>query len=163
MTHRHDRCQINIERDHNCFGCGRLNEYGLQLAFFPDARDGVRTHFVPESRFEGYAGMVHGGVISTVLDEVMAWSLYRNQVFAVTAELSVRYRAPLKVGESTQAIGWEVSRRGRRINMAAEIVRDAGGTVISRAKAVFMQVSEAQADEWQSRYLGTGAHLIDED
>lgn len=147
--------QINIAADHNCFGCGRLNEHGLQLSFYSHERGGVQSSFVPEVRFEGYDGMVHGGVISTVLDEVMAWSLYRQETWAVTGELTVRYRAPLRVGEETTAVGWTVGQRGRRIEMAGEIVRDSDGSVIARATAIFVAVPEDQAETWRQRYLGS--------
>jgi acyl-coenzyme A thioesterase PaaI-like protein len=98
--------------------------------------------------------MVHGGVISTVLDEVMAWSLYRREIWAVTGELTVRYRAPIRVGERTRAIGREVSRRGRRIEMAGEIRRESDGAVLARATAIFVEVPASQAAEWRARYLG---------
>jgi len=147
--------QITIETDHNCFGCGRLNEHGLHLSFLAHERGGVQSSFVPAGRFEGYGGMIHGGVISAVLDEVMAWSLYRQETWAVTGELTVRYRSPIRVGEETRAIGWMTGRRGRRIEMAGEIVREADGAVLAKATAVFVAVPEAQADEWRRRYLGT--------
>jgi acyl-coenzyme A thioesterase PaaI-like protein len=146
--------RINVDLDHNCFGCGKLNACGLQLEFHADDRGGVWAEFVPAERFEGYTGMVHGGIISTVLDEVMAWSLYRQQVWAVTAEMTVRYRAPIAVGERTRATGWEVSRRGRRIEMAGEIRRQRDGAMLATATALFIRVPEAQAAAWRARYLG---------
>lgn len=146
--------RINVDLDHNCFGCGKLNATGLQLEFHADARGGVWTEFVPAARFEGYTGMVHGGVISTVLDEVMAWSLYRQQTWAVTAEMTVRFRAPIRVGERTRAAGWEVSRRGRRIEMAGEIRRQEDGAVLATATALFIRVPETQAAAWRERYVG---------
>lgn len=156
MTARTDPAdQINIETDHNCFGCGLLNEHGLRLSFFPHERGGVRAEFTPAARFEGYDGMVHGGVISTVLDEVMAWSLYRQETWAVTGELTVRYRSPIRVGEATRAVGWMTGRRGRRIEMAGEIVRASDGAVLARATAVFVAVPELQAEAWRQRYLGS--------
>ena len=153
--------RINVDMDHNCFGCGRLNAYGLQLTFYPHEQGGVWAPFVPAERFEGYTGMVHGGVISTVLDEVMAWSLYRKQVWAVTGALNVRYRSPIRVGEKTQAVGWQVDQRGRRIEMAGEIRRDSDGAVLARATATFVQVPEAQAAEWRARYLRDAGQLIE--
>lgn len=147
--------QINIETNHNCFGCGRQNQHGLRLSFFPHERGGARAEFTPAARFEGYDGMVHGGVISTVLDEVMAWSLYRRETWAVTGELTVRYRSPIRVGEATLAIGWETGRRGRRIEMAGEIVRESNGFVLARATAVFVAVPESQAEAWRNRYLAS--------
>lgn len=145
--------QVNVDTDHNCFGCGRLNQHGLQLSFFAHERGGVQASFVPADRFEGYDGMIHGGVISTVLDEVMAWSLYRQETWAVTGELTVRYRSPVRVGEETRAIGWMTGRRGRRIEMAGEIVREADGVVLAKATGIFVAVPEAQADEWRQRYM----------
>lgn len=153
--------RINVDMDHNCFGCGRLNAHGLRLAFYEDECGGVWTPFVPEARFEGYTGMVHGGVISAVLDEVMAWSLYRHQVWAVTGELSVRYRAPIRVGERTRAVGWQVSRRGRRIEMAGEIQRESDGAVLARATAAFFIVPDSQAAEWRRRYLRDAGQAIE--
>lgn len=153
--------RINVDMDHNCFGCGRLNAHGLQLTFHPHERGGVWTSFVPEVRFEGYSGMVHGGVISTVLDEVMAWSLYRHEVWAVTGVLNVRYRAPIQVGEETRAVGWEVERRGRRIEMAGEIRRVRDGVVLARATATFVQVPESQAAQWRERYLRDTGDVTD--
>ena len=153
--------RINVDMDHNCFGCGGLNSHGLQLSFYPHEQGGVWTLFVPEKRFEGYTGMVHGGVIGTVLDEVMAWSLYRNQTWAVTGSLSVRYRAPIQVGERTRAVGWQVDRRGRRIEMAGEIRRESDGAVLARATATFVKVPESQAEEWRARYLRSGGQFVD--
>ena len=74
----HEDEPINLLQEHNCFGCESLNLHGLQLQLHHDAKsNGVWTLFTPDIRFEGYGGMVHGGIIATVLDEVMAWSLYR--------------------------------------------------------------------------------------
>ena len=156
----HNDERINVDMDHNCFGCGQQNAYGLQLKFYPDEQGGVWAPFVPAARFEGYTGMVHGGVISTVLDEVMAWSLYRNQVWAVTGALNVRYRAPIQVGERTRAVGWQIDRRGRRIEMAGEIRREDDGAVLARATATFVQVPDAQAEEWRARYSRDSGQLI---
>ena len=151
---------INVDLDHNCFGCGDLNAHGLHLRFYPDERGGVWSPFVPAERFEGYTGMVHGGVISTVLDEVMAWSLYRNEIWAVTGTLAIRYRSPIRVGERTRAVGWVVDRRGRRIEAAGEIRREEDGKVLASATATFVQVPEAQAEEWRARYLGDAGRLV---
>jgi acyl-coenzyme A thioesterase PaaI-like protein len=139
--------------DHNCFGCGRLNEHGLQLNLTSDPDgNGVRTAFVPASRTEGYTGVVHGGIISTVLDEVMAWSLYRHGIWAVTGQLTTRYRKPIELGESTTAIGSIVRDRGRVLEMRGEIRRDADGVLLADATATFFRVPPSQAENWQERY-----------
>lgn len=139
--------------DHNCFGCGRLNAHGLQLQLVPDPDgDGVRTRFVPALRTEGYTGMVHGGIITTVLDEVMAWSLYRQGIWAVTGQLTTRYRKPIQIGEETTARGLFVRDRGRAVEMRGEIRRDIDGVLLADATATFIRVPESQAIAWRDRY-----------
>jgi acyl-coenzyme A thioesterase PaaI-like protein len=151
------------EEDHNCFGCGRLNEHGLQLDLVPDPDgDGVRAAFVPPVRTEGYTGMVHGGIITTVLDEVMAWSLYRHNIWAVTGSLTTRYRKPIPLGEQTTARGFLVRDRGRAIEVRGEIRRDADGALLADATATFVRVPESQARTWQERYGAIGNRVTAE-
>lgn len=139
--------------DHHCFGCGRLNEHGLRLDLRPDpAGEGVCARFVPPPRTEGYTGMVHGGIITTVLDEVMAWSLARREIWAVTGQLTTRYRKPIVLGEATTATGYFVRDRGRAIEMRGEIRRDADGALLADATATFVRVPARQAAEWRARY-----------
>lgn len=141
--------------DHNCFGCGRLNTHGLHLELVPDPDgDGVIARFVPSLHEEGYTGMVHGGIISTVMDEVMAWSLYRQGIWAVTGELTTRYRKPVLLGEPTIARGSVLRDRGRAIEMHGEIRRETDGLLLAEGKATFIRVPRHQAADWQQRYGG---------
>jgi uncharacterized protein (TIGR00369 family) len=153
---------INIANDHHCFGCGRLNLHGLQLRFFANDDDnGVWAPFTPTDAFEGYEGVVHGGIVCTILDEVMAWSLYREQTWAVTGQLSTRFRKPVLVGVPVRAIGTILKDRGRVIEVRGEIRREADGQLLAEATGTFFRVPEAQAAAWTERYLGAEA-LVDE-
>lgn len=144
--------------DHRCFGCGRLNEHGLRLQLVPDPDGyGVFTSFVPPPRTEGYTGMVHGGIITTVLDEVMAWSLARHGIWAVTGQLTTRYRKPVMLGEATTATGFLLRDRGRAIEMRGEIRRDVDGILLADATAMFVRVPDAKATEWRERYGSFGS------
>lgn len=151
---------VNDVNDHNCFGCGTLNTCGLRLTMYPNADgNGVWAPFTPAPRFEGYPGMIHGGIVCTVLDEVMAWSLYREEIWAVTGSLQVRYRRPLAVGEALRATGAIARNRGRTVEMRGEIRREADGALLAEATATFVRVPASQAEAWRERYLGaeTGA------
>jgi acyl-coenzyme A thioesterase PaaI-like protein len=142
-------------RDHNCFGCGRLNLHGLHLELYADPDGpGVTCRFVPPPHTEGYPGMVHGGIISTMLDEVMAWSLYREGIWAVTGELTTRYRQPMAVGEPMVARGWLVADRGRVLDVYGEIRREADNSILAEGNARFVRVAPSQAAAWQERYGG---------
>lgn len=145
---------INVVNDHHCFGCGRLNLHGLQLTFYENGGgNGVWAPFTPSEAFDGYGGIVHGGIVCTILDEVMAWSLYRERTWAVTGQLSTRFRKPLLVGEPVRAIGRIVKDRGRVIDMHGEIRRASDDVVLAVGTAAFFRVPEAQAATWNERYL----------
>ena len=147
--------------DHNCFGCGKLNDHGLHLELFPDLEsDGVISWFTPPPHAEGYTGMVHGGIISTMLDEVMAWSLYRLGIWAVTGELTTRYRKPLVVGEPVVARGWMTQDRGRMIEVRGEIRGEADGVLLAEGTAKFVRVPASQAQAWQERYGGVARQEV---
>ena len=149
--------KINAIDDHRCFGCGRLNPHGLRLTFFRLADGtGVWAPFTPQRDHEGYAGLTHGGIISTVLDEVMAWSLYDREVWAVTARMSVAFRRPVEVGEPTRAVGAMVADRGRLVEVAGQLLRARDGVVLADAAGTFARVPAAQALAWRERYLGSG-------
>lgn len=145
---------VNVVTDHHCFGCGRLNLHGLQLTFYenPDG-NGVWAPFTPTAAFEGYGGIIHGGIVCTILDEVMAWSLYREQTWAVTGQLNTRFRRPVPVGEPVRAIGRIVKDRGRVIDMYAGIRRASDDVLLAEGTATFCRVPKSQAEEWSARYL----------
>lgn len=146
-----------VADDHRCFGCGRLNPNGLRLAFYAEADgSGVWAPFTPAPDHEGYAGVTHGGIVSTVLDEVMAWALYGRGVWAVTARIGVAFRAPVEVGVPTRATGRLVADRGRLLELAGELRRATDGRLLAEATATFARVPEAQARAWRERYLGSG-------
>lgn len=145
-----DPARLNQRDDHLCFGCGRLNPFGLQLTFAADG-DGVRTDFVPGRLREGWAGATHGGILATVLDEALAWTLFHHQIWAVTARLAITYRRPAPVGAPLSARGRITRDRGRIVEVAGE-VRDAAGAVVAEATAVFVRVSAEQRARLERLY-----------
>lgn len=146
---------INSAADHYCFGCGRHNPSGLHLHFYPVEGDdaAVWAPFTPQREHEGYMGMVHGGIISTILDEVMAWSLYRLDIWAVTGRLSISFKKPVEVGVPTRAVGRIVEDRGRLLDVAGALIRESDGAVLAESEAVFARVPKSQAEAWRDRYL----------
>lgn len=137
---------------HFCFGCGAQNPIGLKLKFHATT-DGIAAHFLPGTNHQGYDDVIHGGILSAVLDEVMAWAVAATGIWAVTGEMRTRFRQPLRVGEGTIASGSITDARGRVISTRGTIVRDADGVEIATATATFVRVDDATAASWQSRYL----------
>lgn len=87
--------------EYNCFGCSPTNEIGLRLQFFENG-DFIETSWTPAKDYEGYPGAVHGGILSTLMDEVAAWVMYIKAGCAgVTSRMNLRYRkqAPSDKGD----------------------------------------------------------------
>jgi uncharacterized protein (TIGR00369 family) len=135
---------------HNCFACGSLNEHGLQLDLhLGDGRSWAEL--VLSARFEGWVGIAHGGILATLLDEVMAWALVAQDNWGVTARLAVDFRRPVPIGQPIRAEGWIVRSRRRLVDTAGHVV-DSGGTILARADAGYLTVDEDRKRELQARY-----------
>ncbi len=121
-----------------CFACGPNNSIGLKMAFHEegDAYVGV---FHPRPEHQGYDDIVHGGLISTALDEVMARWLWAKGLPFATAELTVRYRAPLRVGRTLTVTARIEKESARLIEMTADGV-DSEGVTVATAKGRFLPV-----------------------
>ena len=85
------------------------------------------TELTLEQRFEGWDGIAHGGILCTILDEVMAWSLVGEDNWGLTARISVEFKKPVEVGEPIRAEGWITRSRRRLVDTAARIIDAATG------------------------------------
>ena len=131
-----------FEDDRMCFACGKDNPDGLHLKFESDG-DAVRTSVTFPGKFQGYHDIVHGGLVSTVLDETMVTLLNRLGYLALTAELSVRFREPVHVGETIDVTASLVRKRGKIFTLEASAVR-ADGTEVASAESRCFQVGLVQ-------------------
>ena len=144
--------QLAVREDHWCFGCGRQNPIGLKMTFFEDGEQ-VWAPWTPLREHQGYEEIVHGGLITTVLDEVMGWAIYVRKLWAVTGSINVRFRKPVMVGEALTARAWVATVSGRKVDVRAQLVRDCDGQVLAEGSALFIRVPEEQASDWQGRYF----------
>jgi uncharacterized protein (TIGR00369 family) len=127
-----------------CFVCGGANADGMRLSFErDDAAQRMRASFRVGPQYQGATGYVHGGIIATLLDEIMAKVSLFLGVQAVTAELSIEYLRPVPVDEDLIAEGYKLKREGRNLHYAGEI-RDTSGTVLARSRGRFVEVDLAK-------------------
>ena len=124
----------------SCFVCGESNPFGLQLRFETDGRL-VRTRFVPRAEHIGFKGVVHGGLIATVLDEIMVWACaVPTRQFAYCAELSVRFLQPLAPGAEVIVTGELVVNRKGRIYEAKAAARNAANLTLAEATGKYLPI-----------------------
>lgn len=136
---------------HNCFACGSLNTHGLHLELH--AQDGrCWTELRLPRRFEGWEGIAHGGIIATILDEVMAWALVEHDLWGVTARMSLEFRQPVRVDTPIRAVGWITGARRRVVETAGEIADARDRTLLARGTATYVGASPARKAELQARY-----------
>ena len=127
-----------------CFGCGGDNDGGMKLTFEQDnEKRRIVGRFVLGERYQGGGGMAHGGIIATLLDEVMGKVCRFREARAVTAELNVEYLKPVSVREEIVVEGWETEQKGRNLFHSGEI-RNGAGVVLARGTGRFVVIGEAK-------------------
>ncbi len=126
-----------LSDDQYCFACGTLNPIGLRMEVsFHDNKAYSRLSLKRE--FQGWSDIVHGGVMATILDEIMAHAVLHYVGQAVTASLQVTYRAPLKVGEEFEAIGYVAEQKSRAAVAKAEIRTPGSKKILARGESKFV-------------------------
>ena len=136
--------------DHNCFACGDANPIGMRLHIELGEGEATTT-WTPGPHFVGWEDKVHGGLLATLLDEVMAWAPSSYDSWAVTAEMQIRYRSPANPGEALTARGW-VDQRRRRIYHVRGEVRGQDGRMVAEAEGRFLGASPTQKAGLKARY-----------
>ncbi len=136
--------QLKPNPENICFGCGGANPRGMLLTFEQDdAAQRIRGKFRLGAEYQGGPGFIHGGIIATVLDEVMGKVCRFREVRAVTAELNIEYLKPVPVDADLVVEGHEVEMKGRNLFLAGDI-RDGSGKVLARGKGRFVIISPKQ-------------------
>jgi len=121
-----------------CFGCGGANPRGMKLSFeLDEVGQRVRGAFRAGAEYQGEPGFVHGGIIATLLDEVMGKVNRFRNVRAVTAELHIEYLRPVPIEQEVLLEAWPVENKGRSLYNSGEI-REASGAVLARGKGRFV-------------------------
>ncbi len=132
-----------FDDDRYCFVCGEKNPFGLQLEPTGENGKGLIL-WTPQKRHQGYTGVVHGGLISTLLDEAMAYAAMSLAGFCVTAGISVKFRKPVRTDEPVRVESVLLERRGRILKLSAEVLQD--GEVKAGGTATFIAVPGERRD-----------------
>jgi uncharacterized protein (TIGR00369 family) len=140
----------------HCFVCGVQNEFGLKMSFYQIEPGKIESRISVPARFQGYPGIVHGGIIAAMLDEVSGRSIMTDPPrWKVTAQLNIRYRRPVPVETPLHLIGKVISDEGRFARVMGEIY-DGAGVLLASAEALLADIpanlqAEAvfETDEWK--------------
>lgn len=131
---------IGVAYDDHCFGCGRLNLDGLRMRFEPVDGVSMAEIELPE-RFQSWVGVVHGGIVSLMIDEAVGWAAWHSGHPGVTGRLEVRLRAPLRVRDSVRVTGRVDRVRRSLVHASAWIDRLPSGERVADGTATLMEAA----------------------
>ena len=129
---------VDLREQHHpaCIVCSPDRPYGLQLQMALDGRGVAIGSFACADCYEGYPGLLHGGVISALLDGAMTNCLFLHGRVAVTAELVVRFRHPVRLGRRALVRAWINRRDAPVFRLQAQLEQE--GIVKAVARGAFM-------------------------
>ena len=130
-----------------CFVCGEQNHFSLHCRFLVLEDGRVACLFTPQDEHQGYPGRMHGGTISSVLDELVGRLIQvkEPEMFGVTVELNVKFRRPVPLGTELLAVAWETKNTTRVLEGQAELFLE-DGSVAAEAAAVYVKLSADRVD-----------------
>jgi acyl-coenzyme A thioesterase PaaI-like protein len=132
--------KIILQGDNKCFVCGKKNPDGLQLDFIINREDeSISTEFTPTKTYQGFVDIIHGGIITTVLDEAMVKLAFELGINAVTAKMEIRFRRPVLPGERLKIIGKIIKKDKKWV--AAEATAARNSIIVAEAKGMLMKLA----------------------
>jgi len=151
MTHTHQK-QPGSKM---CFVCGRENPVGLKLDFYETAPGEVTVHYTAPDHFQGYPGVLHGGIAATILDETAGRAHMGSDPprFMYTAKLEIKYRSNVPTGEPLKIVGKAGKDRGRMAEGWAGIYNSEGKLLVE-ANALLVNLPDGVLDSTNLEELG---------
>ncbi|WP_022667046.1 PaaI family thioesterase [Desulfospira joergensenii] len=127
-----------IERvDTDCFACGRDNPHGLHMRFETNGEN-LRSSITVPCHMRGWSNLVHGGILSTICDEIMSWSaIYLTRRFILTKSLSLTFLKPVFIDREIMARGFIKERVDERNAVVGAEILDKNGEICTRARGEF--------------------------
>ena len=131
-----------------CFVCGLENPIGLHASFYEDEDGRVVGQVTPREEFQGYPGVLHGGIAATLLDEVAGRVITGLGLWMATAKLEIRYKQPIPIGKPFTVIGEKVRLRGHALEAHAEI-RLEDGSVAVEAEGLYLRLPDERVKAFE--------------
>ncbi len=136
---------IDTEKDITmCFACGKNNPIGLKLGFEWDGKT-AKAEFTPTRLYQGWSGVVHGGIISCLLDEAMTYVPYFQGIHCITARMEMRIRRPVPIDEPL-IISAVMTKKRRKLVETKASISSKDGTLMAEGTAMMFVVNTGQAN-----------------
>lgn len=126
-----------MKRYPGCFVCGNKNPIGLSVPFYVKG-DEVVAEYAAGRHFEGYKDVLHGGILSALLDEVMIRAILALGIYSVTSEIKVKFKRMVKTGDKLSLVGRLVEDKGRILTAEGKITNQQN-QVVAEGEAKFFR------------------------
>src|SRR5512135_763647 len=120
-----------------CFVCGRNNPIGMHLHFYADDTGRVHATYTPHEEHQSYPGVMHGGLITALLDEIIGRTAIASDLWCMTAKLEVRFKRPVPIGEPLRIVGEITRHRGRLLEGRGEIRSSRTNELLAEATGTY--------------------------
>ncbi len=146
---------------YNCFGCAPDNPIGLHMEFFEEGEQ-VICFWRPQEHFEGWVGVLHGGIVSTLVDETAGWVVTRKlQAAGMTSRLNMRFHKAIMSNEVQLTIKAHLVEQRRNIATIEATVENAHGEVCAEGEAIYFVLSDEKSAEMGFEHCGVeGDNLL---
>ena len=131
---------MKVTDDNMCFACGIDNPISLKLDFELKDKNTAETTFNPKNVHQGYGGIMHGGLVTTLLDEAMAKVLELNKIVAVTGEINVRFKKAVKIEQELRIRGELIDSYKDKLYFTEAYLYGNNNELLASAEAKFMKV-----------------------
>lgn len=145
---------LELPHTPGCLVCGTQNPFGLKMSLHVDPANGhVHVNFAPRVEHIGFEGIIHGGMIATVIDEAMVWAAtWSGKRFCVCGEISVRFRRPAMVGEPLHLEAWVEFARPKLIQAAATI-RTPDRQIVAAGEGKYVPMASEQSQRVMQSFV----------
>ncbi len=132
-----------------CFVCGRDNPIGLHMHFYTAPDGCVYADYIPREEEQGYPGVMHGGILTAMLDEIIGRTAIAGDLWCMTAKLEMRFRKPVPVGAPLKLKGEITKKTGRVLEGRGEI-RLADGSLAVEAHGMYLRIPNEQLEQYKA-------------
>ena len=130
-----------------CFVCGRDTPIGLRMHFYGDADGAVYAHYTPAFEHQGYPGVMHGGLVTAMLDELIGRTAIAGDIWCMTAKIEVRFHKPVPVSEPLELKG-TITRVVKRIVQGHGEIHSTTGDLLAEANGTYMRIPDEELEPY---------------
>ena len=142
---------------HYCFACGFENPFGLNLTFYNTGPKEVTCEYTVPDHFQGYPGVVHGGIVTTILDEVLGRTVIGGDPadtrFMVMAKMTMRFRKNVPTNQPLRIVGRLIKSKTRTATANGKVYGP-NGEVLAEAEGMLINVPDEIVDDTDLDLLG---------